>query len=480
VTGIDAGKERAGPPPHRAESDLRRSVYDGIFANVYATLTGGAFLTGFALYLGMGEVLIGVLAAIPYLTTLLQVPASYHVLRTGRRKAVCVRAAGAARYTWVVILVVGLLPLPAALRMGTVLALFALSHGLGSVSYVSWLSWTMEFVPEGLQGRFFGTRNMLCGAAGMAAALVFGNFLGWAGRPGTWGQTLGFATIFGVAVAAGEASLRFLRRIPETPVERPPAPPSAAQAFLVPFRDASFRPYLAFACCWGFAVQFASPFFNVYLLRDLGYGFGFVATLGVVSSAADLVGMRLWGALSDRVKNRPILWVGGWVAAFLPLGYLALGPRSVVLPVLLHLAGGGVWSGLNLCSGNLMLRLSQPRQRPVYLAAYSVTAGLGAALGPLLGGLLAKAWGSDASTGPVSGLLPLQAVILLSVALRFVSLQLLRRVREPEEATVGQLIRVLRSVRGMTTAAGFNFILHPFLEVSRELRGRGGSGSLFR
>jgi MFS family permease len=454
-------------------------VYDGVFANIYATLTGGAFLTGFALYLGMGEVLIGILAAIPYLATLLQLPASYHVLRTGRRKAVCVRAAGAARYTWAAILLVGLLPLPGPLRTAAVLALFALSHGLGSVSYVTWLSWTTEFVPEEARGRFFGTRNMLCGAAGMAAALVFGNILGWTGRPGTWGQALGFTAVFAVAVGAGEVSLRFLRRIPEPPAAGPPAPTSAARAFLVPFHDEAFRPYLLFACCWGFAVQFASPFFNVYLLRDLGYGFGFVATLGVLSSGADLVGMRLWGALSDRVKNRPILWVGGWVAVFLPLGYLALGPHSVVLPVLLHVTGGGIWSGLNLCSGNLMLRLSQPRQRPLYLAAYSVTAGLGAALGPVLGGLLAKVVGGGGPLGAVGGLLPLQAVILVSVALRFVSLQFLRRVREPEEATVGQLIRVVRSVRGMTTAAGFNFILHPFLEVSRELRGRRGTGSLF-
>ena len=30
---------------------LKNAIYDGIFANMFATLTGGVFLTGFALHL---------------------------------------------------------------------------------------------------------------------------------------------------------------------------------------------------------------------------------------------------------------------------------------------------------------------------------------------------------------------------------------------------------------------------------------------
>ena len=47
--------------------DTRNSFIDGIFAHTFATLTGGAFLTGFALYLGMNEFLIGLMGAMPYL-----------------------------------------------------------------------------------------------------------------------------------------------------------------------------------------------------------------------------------------------------------------------------------------------------------------------------------------------------------------------------------------------------------------------------
>jgi len=60
-----------------SKTDLRNSFYDGMFANIFATLTGGVFLTGFALYLGMNEFMIGVVASMPFIGTVFQVPASY-------------------------------------------------------------------------------------------------------------------------------------------------------------------------------------------------------------------------------------------------------------------------------------------------------------------------------------------------------------------------------------------------------------------
>lgn len=59
-----------------SKTDLRNSFYDGMFANIFATLTGGLFLTGFALYLGMNEFMIGVVASMPFIVTVFHVPAA--------------------------------------------------------------------------------------------------------------------------------------------------------------------------------------------------------------------------------------------------------------------------------------------------------------------------------------------------------------------------------------------------------------------
>jgi hypothetical protein len=71
-----------------ANANLRNSIYDGMFSNIFATLTGGVFLTGFALYLGMGEMMIGLLASMPFMATLFQLPTSYFIRKKGKRKKI--------------------------------------------------------------------------------------------------------------------------------------------------------------------------------------------------------------------------------------------------------------------------------------------------------------------------------------------------------------------------------------------------------
>ena len=46
-----------------------------------------------------------------------------------------------------------------------ILALFFFSYSCISTSYVSWLFWISDLVPDDYRGRFFGVRNMLSGAA---------------------------------------------------------------------------------------------------------------------------------------------------------------------------------------------------------------------------------------------------------------------------------------------------------------------------
>ncbi|MEX1346863.1 MAG: hypothetical protein AB1Z31_03965 [Desulfobacterales bacterium] len=90
---------------------IKNSFADGIFATVFATLTSGVFLTGFAIHMGMNEFAIGLLAAIPYVATLFQLPASIMITRTGQRKGITIFNAACGRLTWLSILAVALLPL---------------------------------------------------------------------------------------------------------------------------------------------------------------------------------------------------------------------------------------------------------------------------------------------------------------------------------------------------------------------------------
>lgn len=452
---------------HYEEKDLRNSIYDGMFANAFATLTGGVFLTGFALYLGLNEFMIGLLAAMPFLVTVFQLPTSYWIDRKGRRKKIAYWAAAVARVIWIPILCVALLPIfLASTKTLIILGLIFFSYALISVSFVSWLSWISDLVPEGSRGSFFGVRNMLNGAAGMAAMVLFGHLLDFLKVHIQVGLSVGFGVTFMAAVSFGVLSLRFLNRISEPPISRSARHMVFRDHVILPLGEPNFRRFLIYAFLWSFSVYFASPFFTLYFLRELKFSYGFVATLGMLSAFADLIGMRVWGKISDKARNKAIIQIASWVAAFLPLAWVTVSPGSVTVPILLHLLGGGFWAGINLCMNNLLLRISPQENKTVFLSSYNILGGLGAATGPILSGLILNLMGALDLQVLSLKVLPLQIIFLSSTILRLLSRRYLKHVHEPEEVTVGQMVRIIRSVRGLNVANGFNFILHPFIEIA--------------
>jgi MFS family permease len=143
----------------------------------------------------------------------------------------------------------------------------------------------------------------------------------------------------------------------------------------------------------------------------------------------------------------------------------------MIVPVLLSLIGGGFWAGINLCSNNLLLKISPQQERPFYISLYSIVGGLGAATGPIVSGLILRSMSDFDLHVSSFQVLPVHFIFLASTGLRLLGLQLFRYVREPEEVSVGQMVRILRSVRGLNVATGFNYLLHPFIEIGREASG---------
>lgn len=137
----------------------------------------------------------------------------------------------------------------------------------------------------------------------------------------------------------------------------------------------------------------------------------------------------------------------------------------MAIPIILHIAGGGFWAGINLCTNNLLLRISQQEYRASYISTFNIIGGLGSALGPIVAGYVLKSIESLDLCFLSWHLFPIQFLFMASTFLRLLSFQLFRFVSEPKEVPVGQMVRILRSVRGMNLTNGFNYLLHPFVEI---------------
>lgn len=455
----------------KEKDNLKNSVYEGVLAHVFTTLTTGVFLTGFALYLGMDEFMIGLLGAMPFMVAVFQVPASHLMEKRGGRKKVWFWSSAIARVTWLPVLIAALLPIsPASLKILIVLCLILFSCACNSVSSVSWLSLMSDLVPEDIRGRFFGIRNMLCSAAGMMALVLFGNSLDYLKSHFQEGLALGFSIIFASAVFSGVWSLRFLRRVAEPQGKKTVANGSFRENAFLPLKDANFRRFVLFAFAWNFSVHFAAPFFTLFFLRDMGYSYTFVAALNMTAALADLLGMRLWGGVSDKVRNKPIIRLGTLVTAFIPLAWMLVTPQSRAFPIFINTVAGLFWAGINLCMNNMLLQVSPKENKALYLSAYNTIAGLGVAVSPVIAGAVLKSLAGSNTSFLSWKLLPIHLIFFVSATGRFLSRNIFRNVRETEESETGQLARIFASVRELNIADGVNHLFHPFIEFARNGR----------
>jgi MFS family permease len=458
--GIDAGQ------------GLRNSIYDGAFAQIMSVLTSGIFLTGFALLLGANELHIGILAAIPFVAQLTQLGSSFVIEQKGKRKRTCLAFANVNRYSWLLVFAVLLFRNPEhnPISIWILVGASILSYLFGSAGGVAWLSWMADLVPEEIRGRFFAKRNMILGIVGVVVTLLAGKYLDLWKNLGSRVEIYGFLSVFLIAVTCGVTSLHFLKKIPDLEKER-----SKGEGFTfwktikIPFGDSNFLRFAIFSTVWGFSVNLASPFFAVYMLKDLNMSYALLALVTILNEISSILSLPLWGRLSDRFGSKPVLFLTTLSAALLPMLWLFTVSRHFVLIIIiLQLYGGLFWSGLNLNNNNLLLKLAPKENNSIYLATFAALTGLATAVAPILGGFLANELRGTALNLGFTRIHDLHFLFLISGILRLASRFFLQKVAEPKEKPVGRMIRALGRLGTINVTKGFEPLLnYVYLATSR-------------
>ena len=374
------------------ERGLRLLVLEAAFSGGAAALTTGVILTAFALHLGASNVMVGVLASAPFLTQLLQLPAIVLVEKLRARKLIAVITSVFGRLMLAVMAATAFLAGPTALWM-FLIAQFVLC-GLSAIGGCAWNAWLRDLAPESRLGQVFARRTLwLTGISlilGLAAALAL-----QLTAAGSNSRNLIFAAMFAIGCVTGLISARVVAEMPE-PVMPPASGPIRLRELLrQPFADRNFRRLLAFVASWQFAVNLATPFFTVFIVRQLHFDVSFVMILSVVSQIANLLALRLWGALSDRFANKSVLAVCAPIYIFsiiAMIGASQFDNRGVSTAWLigLHVLMGASVAGVTLTSTNIALKLSPKGTATAYVAANAMVTALAAGLAPIIGGTLAE------------------------------------------------------------------------------------------
>lgn len=417
------------------------SVAEGALATIMGTLTGGVFLTGFALEMGATRLQIGILSALPICANLVQLGGAYLLERRGECKSLCLTTTIISRLLWLpIFLVPFLFANSGSFAIWVMIAAFTVGSFLSSIGGVAWLLWIKELIPKQQRVVFLGRRHLFNTGLSLVAGIVAAMGLDWARGAGH--SSAGFLSVFGAAMLCGLIGMPLLGAIP-APGPAHPDQASFRQLLTRPLQNQDFRALLGFYGVWNVGLQLAQPFFAVYMLQKMQLSFGCITALATMSSILGMLTTRFWTGLCDRFGTKPIVLIATMADLVTTIAWVFVMPEWFGLLVLIHCSG--VFSApLAMGPHNILLRLTPEKNAAFYLAIFNSIIGTAAAVAAIVGGLIATVfmdWSMNVGPIEIGGL---KLVFILSAVVRLLSLPLLARVVEPDAGSVSQMIHVLR------------------------------------
>jgi MFS family permease len=470
---------------------LRLFVADGVCSMAMITLHGGPFLVAFAVELGASNYEVGLLTSIAFLSQPMQLLGLVLVQRFPHRRGITVICAALSRMAWLLIASIPLLFIDHGV---TFLLQWLLIAGLiGVIPGPAWGSWIRDLVPQQMLGRLVATRLVWGTGIALVLTLAGGQFIDYWQRHVPDAPLLAYTILFTASVMAGFIGVVVIARMPERTMEVQRGTPLGT-LLLQPLQNTNYRQLLMFMALWNFAINMATPFFIVYMLKRIGLSLALVTMLIVLSQLSNMLSLRIWGRLADRFSNTSVLAVSGplflcvvlaWTLTTMPERYLLTIPLLCVI----HIMSGIAMAGITLGTSNIALKLAPHGLAHSYLTVFGLAGAATGAVAPLVGGLLADVfaarelslmlhWSSPARQLSMYALnfRALDFLFLLTCVVGMVAIQWLGRVREEGEVEerevlddlVGSITTPLRtaaSIEGMKDMA--------LLPLDRFLRRRG-------
>jgi len=368
--------------------DLTYIHTDAIAASVMVG-TGETYIAAFALALGLGDIVAGIVASGPLLAgAFLQLVSPYAVRRLGshRRWVVLTASLQAASF----------LPLVVAAITGHLsafglLAIATFYWASGMAAGPAWNTWVGTIVPRSLRARFFARRSRVGQAALLAGLLVGGAILQYGESTGR--KLLGFALLFAVAGLARAVSAWLLahQSEPDPLVERV----TGGLDFVPPAATPGNRRLLAYLLAVQTTVHIAAPFFTPYMLGKSALGLSYVGymTLIAASFVSKIFALPWLGHFSAQYGARRLLRLAGVAVVPLPALWTFSNDYNFLLGI--QLFSGIAWGAHELATFLLFFDAIRPEERTRLLTWFNLASATAMVTGASLGGWLLKTHGAN-------------------------------------------------------------------------------------
>lgn len=371
--------------PEQLRKNLYWVIWSITIGMVGFNLTTGPVWSAFQRkVLGANDFQIGLIAAIPVATCVLQVFISYYMEKKRNRRFIFLFTGLAGRSLWILIALVPYIfpSFSVDLRIWLVIVFVVIISGTAGGVNLSFGSLMGDLVPIQIRGSYFGMRQRISMISGVIFGLLISMMID---RVGLVGYTI--ALVFaGITLLLDIASYFFVK----WPEMEESHLPSLRVLLKEVFSNKRFLKVVTFYSLWLFSINIAAPFWNIHMLEYLKMNFTQMTMYSqIVSNLASILLVTRWGRLIDRYGNKPVLQMATLCIVFSPIPWLFATQNTAFLIIISNVISGATWPVVDICQQNLYLLQSPRTHRSMYIAVFFACINLfGIALANAVGGYL--------------------------------------------------------------------------------------------
>jgi Na+/melibiose symporter-like transporter len=365
------------------------SIFEGCTARSILTLTSGAFLVGFAKYLGANDEIAGIIAAIPVLAGIISAFSPVVFEKIPNRKLITCLFCFIGRFLPGLMIFIPMIRVEQSIKISLLVITFLASNLFLAFTIPASQTWLLSITPENIRGSYFGRREAIVLGVVTCITLLMGQVLDKFQKTGQ--AFSGFLVIYIFVMTAAIVNFVLFSSMKEPPYPKADRDLKVKEIILLPLRNGRYRGIVFVMLIWNVGFQLAAPFTSVYMVSKLELGYGYITLMLVLASVASIVSVRYWGRLADKkswlylLKMMMLIQVLCYFIWFM----IDVDTALLLLPIA-HVLGGAAISGINISINNIQYSFAPAENKSVYMGFSSAVNGLFGFAGTLAGSYFIK------------------------------------------------------------------------------------------
>ncbi|MCX8193975.1 MAG: MFS transporter [Candidatus Pacearchaeota archaeon] len=425
---------------------------------------GMRYITPYALKLGATNAHIGFLSSLPSLLGNFSQLFTLKLMEKIPRKKIAFYGALLQALMWIPVIILGVMFFVFEINSTIIPTLLVLIYTslilFGAFYGPAWNSWMKDIVTKN-PGRYFGARNRIIGFVALVSMLIGSFILDYFANTRIF---LGFIILFGIAFIARAISASLFLKKYEPKLTYEKSYYFSFWQFIKYVPKSNFGKFTVFVALIHLTTAIASPFFTVYMLKDLNFSYLQWILVTISGSLTSLLFMPLWGKFADYYGNIKATKICAFLVPFVPLLWFIspFMPKNSLLTylIIVEAFSGMAWAGFNLASSNFIYDAVTRQRMALCVAYYNLLVGIGTFLGATLGGSISSL------SFTILGFSPILVIFFISGITRFImALFMIPKIKEVRDVKRFGIKEVKRRLSTLTPNK-----LWEHLEINFKLR----------